>query len=725
MNQRLFVTGVLVFGFTTALAAQQSQTGRPAQQSQTPLPSPTPAAPPVRDTSDQDVVRITTNLVQVDVVVTKEGKQLTDLKPEDFEIFEDERRQTITSFAYVSTSGRVRHTTSSGSLIARSPNEVSDAPVAAKPITAEQVGRTMAIVVDDLGMSFDAVARTRTQLTKFINENLSSTDLVAIIRTGGDVGALQQFTTDRNVLQNAVTQLKWNPCSRVGLVVLPPARSTGGPNSPLCMMNAGPGDTIKSLRFILRGMSELPGRKSMVVISDSLPVEHQQISIEDPTLSRTKIGKREVNTNLPVSDLDGLSRLAEIAIRSSVVIYTVASQGLQTVGPHPSDEISHPPLGTRTTPDRDVITRLVLDRSRTLRLNTEGADLLARQTGGFMIKNTNEFGFEKVLEDQGGYYLIGYRPAATTFDRRFHEIKAKVKRGGLSVRTRAGFYGVTQPDTSGPPSTLSERMGQAVASPFGASGINVRLTPLFVDDPNRGPMLRIFVALDANDLTFIEEADKSNAAHLALSTVFFGENGSVVRQHDHSATLRLRGEPFERAKKEPLIYSFDVPAKDAGKFQFRIVVADTSSSRIGSAGQFLTIPDLKNGPALSGILLQPDQNSSTRSNEDLFVAAALRSFRQGTSLLFGYSIYNATADAVRSSRLTSQLVIFRDGRRIFTFTPSPVNTKNQTDLKRITAGGRLELGPEMTPGEYVLAVVVEDQSAKRSVTQWIQFEVIR
>lgn len=197
MAQRLFFTCALVLFFTATVVSHQSQTGRPAEQSQTPQPSPTPAAPTVRDTSDQDVVRITTNLVQVDVVVTKEGKQVTDLKPEDFEIFEDGRRQTITNFAYVSTSGRVRHTTSSGSLTARSPNEVSEAPVAAKPITAEQVGRTMAIVVDDLGMSFDALARTRTQLTKFINENLSPTDLVAIIRTGGDVGALQQFTTVR------------------------------------------------------------------------------------------------------------------------------------------------------------------------------------------------------------------------------------------------------------------------------------------------------------------------------------------------------------------------------------------------------------------------------------------------------------------------------------------------------------------------------------------------
>src|SRR6266853_1918992 len=68
---------------------------------QQPQPSPAPQrTPPAAD--DQDVVRITTNLVQVDVVVTKDGKQVTDLKPEDFEIFEDGKPQKITNFSYVS-----------------------------------------------------------------------------------------------------------------------------------------------------------------------------------------------------------------------------------------------------------------------------------------------------------------------------------------------------------------------------------------------------------------------------------------------------------------------------------------------------------------------------------------------------------------------------------------------------------------------------------------------
>src|SRR5258708_4103504 len=72
------------------------------QPQQLPRPSSLPTQQKPSGDEDQDVVRINTNLVQVDVVVTKDGKQVTDLKPEDFEIFEDGKPQKITNFSYIS-----------------------------------------------------------------------------------------------------------------------------------------------------------------------------------------------------------------------------------------------------------------------------------------------------------------------------------------------------------------------------------------------------------------------------------------------------------------------------------------------------------------------------------------------------------------------------------------------------------------------------------------------
>src|SRR6266850_5623468 len=91
MYRRVLLSSILLCSILLPLSGQQR-----------PRPLPSPATPSKPRDDDQEVVRITTNLVQVDVVVTREGKQVTDLKPEDFELFEDGRPQKITNFSYVS-----------------------------------------------------------------------------------------------------------------------------------------------------------------------------------------------------------------------------------------------------------------------------------------------------------------------------------------------------------------------------------------------------------------------------------------------------------------------------------------------------------------------------------------------------------------------------------------------------------------------------------------------
>src|SRR4029453_10536123 len=106
--------------------------------------------------------------------------------------------------------------------------------------------------------------------------------------------------------------------------------------------------------------------------------------------------------------------------------------------------------------------------------NQQSLDYLPQQTGGIAIKNTNDLsnGIRRVLEDQKGYYLIGYRPDEFTFDKRtgkrtFHHLTMKVTRPGkFNVRMRNGFYGFTEEDRTTEP-TLAQKLYQAAASPFG------------------------------------------------------------------------------------------------------------------------------------------------------------------------------------------------------------------------------------------------------------------
>src|SRR3989442_1704303 len=84
-------------------------------------------------------------------------------------------------------------------------------------VSPEQVRRSIALVVDDLGLSFESVYYVRNAIKKFVDQQMKPGDLVAIIRTGAGVGALQQFTTDKQLLYAAIDRIKWNAYGRSGI----------------------------------------------------------------------------------------------------------------------------------------------------------------------------------------------------------------------------------------------------------------------------------------------------------------------------------------------------------------------------------------------------------------------------------------------------------------------------------------------------------------------------
>ena len=109
---------------------------------------------------ESPIIRVTVNLVQVDAVVTdSKGRQVTDLKPDDFEITEDGRRQKITNFSYI------RLAPPSQPAAAPRPAPLPRGAVAPPPAPAatmrEDVRRTIVLVVDDLGLSFESMGEVR------------------------------------------------------------------------------------------------------------------------------------------------------------------------------------------------------------------------------------------------------------------------------------------------------------------------------------------------------------------------------------------------------------------------------------------------------------------------------------------------------------------------------------------------------------------------------------
>lgn len=709
----------------------------------------TPA--PAADSDEDDVVRITTNLVQFDAVVTdKQGRHIADLRPEEFEVYVEGKRQEITNFAFVVGEPEAGRAAAPPVRPDKSVRETPLPPPVPVPLRAGQVRRTIALVADDLGTSFQDIAVVRRALKKFVDEQMQPGDLVAIMRTSAGVGALQQFTTDKQLLYRAIERVRWSPQGRAGISTFAPLEPA--PSASIGSMTGGQpsGDrkgagadednddprtsleefregvftigTLGALSFIVRGMRELPGRKSVVVFSGGFQV------YRDLNQPNDRRGGDRI--------LDNLRRLTDQANRASVVIYTMDARGLVAANLSAADNY-YP------TPGANPLDSPILERGRDVIRGQEGLAYLAEQTGGIFIRNTNDLvgGMERILDDQKGFYLIGFRPSEDVFEplqgkTRFNKFEVKLKRSGLNIRTRAGFYGFVEARRPPAPRTRNEQLLAALTSPLTSGELTLRLTSLFSSPAEKTTVVDSLMHIDASQLRLTDEADGWKKAVIDVAAVIFGENGQVVDEFNRTETVRARDEALRLMLSEGLVYMMKVPIKKPGAYQLRVAVRDSQTDKVGSASQFIEVPDLKRERlALSGIVLtsaadeQPAPGATKpAAMHDPLREATVRRFRRGSQIDFIYHIYNAKVDrATKRPRLVTQARLFRDGQMVFNGPSIPFDPGSQTDMTRLKNGSRLQLGLNLAPGDYVLQLVVTDELAKGSratATQWIDFEIV-
>ncbi|MEO6392783.1 MAG: VWA domain-containing protein [Pyrinomonadaceae bacterium] len=696
-------------------------------------PSP-PAAPQTTNPyDDDDVVRITTNLVQFDVTVTdKNGNPVSDLKPEDFEISENGQRQEISNFSYVAVAASSTNATPSKTTA--KPDPLAP-PIPLARLSSEAVRRTIALVVDDLGLSAESISQVQGALRKFVNQQVQPNDLVAVIRTSGGVGVSQQFTSDKRQLLAAIERIRWNPSGRGGISAIEPLRydepkpSTDptdasnfeGNENDYVEQSYAVG-TLGSINYVVRGLRELPGRKSIILLSDGFQL-------------------RDSKGNSNTRAIDHLDRLIDAANRASVVIYTMDARGVAITDLTAADDISGVGIrGARAIP---------MNRSRMLFDTQSGLIFLAKKTGGFNIHNNNDLGdgLKQMIADQNGYYLIGYHPDATSFDPqrlRFNNFRVKLKRSGLQVRYRSGFLGISDEKMKpAPPVTTNQKMEKVLMSPFNATDAQLQLTSLFGNDAETGSFLRSFLHIKTQDLTFTDQPDGSHQAVFDLMAITFRGDGVPVDQVGRTYTIQLKDDVYTRAMRSGFVYVTTLPVKRPGGYQYRVAIRDAATERTGSAGQFVEIPDLtKDRLQVSGIaafgsdqasfnlMNDPSANftDGPRPSDDPDAGITGRRFHSGMVLQYACYLFNARIDrATGQPQLKTQLKLFRDGKEVFAGHESAYDPAGRTDLKRLPFAGALQLGAALTPGQYVLQVVVTDSASggkKRTASQWVDFEIL-
>jgi VWFA-related protein len=661
------------------------------------------------------MIRIDVNLVQVDAVVTdSRGRRVTNLQSPAFEILQDGKPQAIANFSYVSTQPGGA-APAPADRIAKAKPVKGEAPPPTPVLHPAEVRRTLALVVDDLGLAAENIPNVRSAIKNFIDEQMRPGDLVAIVRTGAGMGALQQFTTDKRLLYAALDRVKYGE-SRVGISSFAPlgsgVRGDGAINH-LREESLAVG-TLGAIRFVVTAMRGFPGRKSVILFTENIRLIFRGTTDEMVA--------------------QAVQQLSDAASRASVVIHAIDPRGMQNYSLTPADNTAGM--------SRRRVSRVPAQREQEVIHTQEGMFALAEDTGGLFLHDTNDLAgaLRKVVEDSDGYYLIGYHPDADTFENangrpRFHKIEVKVKGAGLHVRSRDGFFG--EPGGGNQPldHTRAAEIVHALQSPFSAGSIHPRLTAVFGNLPDMGSFISAWLYFNPKELKWSDEPDGNHKALIDVAAAAFDENGLALTPIDTTFALQLTAQNYDAAMKKGMVYGIHVPVNRPGPYVVRAAVRDAATEGSGSADQYVEVPDVENGRlTVSGIVLQED-GAQVNPNlpqgqgpaEDVTRGAARRSFRRGAALVYAYEIINAKPGAGQHPDVQVQTRLFRDGEQIVAGKPTGLDSAaGASDPRRVMAGGRISLGREMTPGQYVLQVIVIDKLAKskfNTVTQSMDFEI--
>lgn len=717
----------------------------PASLTQTPPQKPTPD-------DDASVVKISTDLIQIDVSVTdKNGKTVPDLSVEDFEIFENGEKQTLsgTSFVYRAVGSSVGE----GSKTATS----TSSPVSGftKPPQPSALRRTIAIVVDDLNLSFPSVNHARKALRTFVAEQMQPDDLVAIIRTGGGVGALQQFTSDKRILNAAIDRLRWNPsagsfdslsltnqtdielserfrresdlaasgASKTQTIVLPTDFNADKPsdvsrNASSQESGAYVQSSLGAVKYVLSGMRTLPGRKAMMYFSDGIQIGNA------------------ANKAKATSLFDYLQDVADEANRSSVVVYTFDTKGMRSMSIGATDSTYEIVDGHRGQKE----TARTLD----FKNSQDGLVYFAERTGGKALLNSDNFegGIQRALDAQQGYYLLAYVPNGETFDadkRRFNKLEIRVRRPNVNVSYRSGFFsgGAEEP---GAPSG-SRTFAATLLSPFTENGIALNISPLYADDKQDGAYVRSFLHIDANNLKFHDDAGGWKVSTFDIVAAAFGDNGVPVATKESQYTIKTKGATYEAMLANGFVYVLPVPLKKPGLYQFRVAVRDTDTGKIGSAYQIVDVPDVSKKRLLLSSLAVENVTNDTwqkistgkvgegpgqiRIPSTLLYDTVLRRFRAGSILRYGCEIYNATGGDKPTTEIEMRAAIYRDKQVVMNGNLNKIDVTKRKDPTRVGVSGAITLAGSLQPGDYILQITVFDRATSRTATQILPFEITK
>lgn len=550
----------------TGASAQQPPPQNPPPQNP-PAQQPPPQNPPAQNPPAQDPQRPTfrtgINFVRVDVIVTdKDGNPVLDLKPEDFAVSEDGKPQKIEQFDIIKIDPTEQAFVGQNSEIRTKQDEEREA---ARPEV-----RLFVILLDDYHVRRGNDMVVRKPLIDFVENQLAPADMVAIMYPMTPVDDIL-FTRSRSRLISALNDFegrKFNYTPRNQFeeqYAYYPAQTVEKIRNQISM------DALQAAAIRMGGLRE--GRKSIIWISEGLTTSLPP-QLSDPVAAMKGFGNP--NRGNPTATVDEradwarttdmLSDLREVfdtVNRQNTSVYAVDPRGLAAFeyGINEGVGLQQDAAGLRAS----------LDSLHTIANNTDGRAIVNR--------NDLAVGMRQIIRDSSGYYLLGYSSTVAPTDGKFHEIKVNVKRRGVSVRSRRGYWALTKED-------ISRVSGPRKPEPPAA--VTKALSSLAAPRGGRAAKFWIGTARAENGMSKVTFAWEPDAVDAASSR---GKASSV-----QLTAVAPDGRPVFRGDVAPAAgevaaagtVSFDVPP---GQLQLKMTVEGDQGQVLDAETREFTVPD--------------------------------------------------------------------------------------------------------------------------------------
>jgi len=685
----------------------------------------------------EDVVKVKSNLVNIDVIVKdKKGKYISDLKAEDFTVTEDGQPQKLEFFDAPLSRPETRK-----------PGETRVVEATA-PATATR--NYVALVLDSQTTDITNLKPVREGAIKYIREQVTDADAVAILSVTNGLQMLQPFTQDKAKLIASLERLG-SPDSKSfeqkdlaeniaslrevlnNASSAPIASPAGGSEAArimiaqhvlqqfirlrtaLSIQQARP--VLAAIAAIAEGLRPIPGKKTLVLFSQGFVTP----AVLDWQVQST----------------------IDMANRANVAVYIIDSAGLRAGAPASGSLVPSSPLaGVSAITNQEQRIRAVGGETVFDNVRQEGQsreyDILYRisgDTGGKFFKDNNDIGqgLERINQEIQSRYTLAYRSTNQNFDGTFRKVKIEVRRPDVQILSRSGYYAIPPEEIvllSPADKKLLAGFDNAQANP--GLPLFVSLTPFRTGDGLYTVPLALEIPPSA--VKFDSKGDKQSMQLEVLGVLSITPERKLSRLGGNF-DVNLSADDYNKILSNNILYRQDLQLA-SGEYTIDVIVKDKQSGKVSARREQFVLPEPDSEFAATPVVLSryvepagplppnPDFPDVFVYGKQLIRPSAARQFRTSDNLIMYLAVYNAANSPETGKPLVRVSVrLMKDGQpasKFFDFVLTDVQSK---PVLHLTFAEYLRLA-SLAPGRYQAMIEVKDMVTRKSSKQEAAFDIL-